>query len=439
MQKSVLTAAIAAALAVPMAAQAVEVTLSGHVNRALFITDSDSGTKAYEGDNGSSGSRFRFTGSGEMMDGRSAGIKLEYGAGGDGGAGLSLRYADLNFAGEFGKVSIGHGDQAGESSVYNDKSGTIGIAHGQDFGGSTLSGYFGSLDGGGSRNGRIRYDTPAFGPVGVAVSIGNSDQVSAGITLSQEFGGTAFSAALGTLMHPGDANTVSASAGVKLPSGITFSGTWGNANDMAGAAGTAAVAAIPEHFRSVDIAAEYALDSDAGTALVENGNFDLHMGNLRDRIDLGKTEGADAVAIEDGEAAKGLKRDLFAMAADCNPAADDGVDLGGPANETDPMCGERMYPAMDGSAATPDHVVDPSFFQATLGYVLGDTSVAVSWWQTSDFQRAGSDGTAIGIGVNHNLPKIGANVYAAAQNYAVNDGATDTDDTVVMIGTRIKF
>jgi hypothetical protein len=25
------------------------------------------------------------------------------------------------------------------------------------------------------------------------------------------------------------------------------------------------------------------------------------------------------------------------------------------------------------------------------------------------------------------------------QNYAVQDGATDTDDTVVMIGTRIKF
>ena len=55
--------------------------------------------------------------------------------------------------------------------------------------------------------------------------------------------------------------------------------------------------------------------------------------------------------------------------------------------------------------------------------MFGDTSVAVSWWQTSDFQRAGSEGTAIGIGVNHNLPKIGANVYAAAQNYAVNDGA----------------
>ena len=257
MQKSVLTAAIAAALAVPMAAQAVEVTLSGHVNRALFITDSDSGTKAYEGDNGSSGSRFRFSGSGEMMDGRSAGIKLEYGAGGAGGAGLSLRYADLNFAGEFGKFSIGHGDQAGESSVYNDKSGTTGIAHGQDKGGSTLGGYFGSLDGGGSRNGRLRYDTPAFGPVSVGVSVGNGDAVSAGVKLSQDFGGTAFSAAVGTIMQPGNESTISGSAGVKLASGITISGAWGVGRNMAGAAGTAAVAAIPAHFRSVDVSGRH--------------------------------------------------------------------------------------------------------------------------------------------------------------------------------------
>ena len=227
MHKKALTVAIAGALAAPMAAQAVEVSISGHVNRALFITDSDSGSSAKEADNGSSGSRFRFSGSGEMMDGSSAGLLLEYGAGGDGGAGLSLRYADLNFAGEFGKVSIGHGNQGGESSVYNDKSGVFGIGHGQAKGDSTLGGYFGSLDGGGGRNNRIRYDTPAFGPVSVGVSVGNGDQVSAGITLSQDFGGTAFSAALGTVMHPGDESTISGSAGVKLASGITISGAWG--------------------------------------------------------------------------------------------------------------------------------------------------------------------------------------------------------------------
>ena len=130
MHKKALTVAIAGALAAPMAAQAVEVSISGHVSRALYITDSDSGSKATVADDGNSGSRFRFSGTGEMMDGRSAGVKLEYAAGGDGFSTLSLRYADINFAGEFGKVSIGHGDQGGEGSVYNDKSGTFGTGHG---------------------------------------------------------------------------------------------------------------------------------------------------------------------------------------------------------------------------------------------------------------------------------------------------------------------
>ena len=84
MKPKVLTVAIAGVLAAPMAAQAVDFEISGHVNRALFITDTDSGTSGMEADNGSSGSRIRVVGSGEMMDGTTAGLNLEYGAGGDG-------------------------------------------------------------------------------------------------------------------------------------------------------------------------------------------------------------------------------------------------------------------------------------------------------------------------------------------------------------------
>ena len=111
MKPKALTVAIAGVFAVPMAAQAVDFAISGHVNRALFITDTDSGTSGKEADNGSSGSRIRVVGSGEMMDGTTAGLNLEYGAGGNGGDSLSLRYADLHYSGEFGKVSIGHGER----------------------------------------------------------------------------------------------------------------------------------------------------------------------------------------------------------------------------------------------------------------------------------------------------------------------------------------
>ena len=333
MKPKALTVAIAGVFAVPMAAQAVDFAISGHVNRALFITDTDSGTSGMEADNGSSGSRIRVVGSGEMMDGTTAGLNLEYGAGGDGGDSLSLRYADLYYSGEFGKVSIGHGNDGGEGSVYSDKSGVLGIGHGQDSGEAkkatrvasqatgedvSVTSYYGSLDGGGSRGNRIRYDTPSIGPASAAISVGNGDELSAGVSFSQSFGDTSFGAMVGTTQSPGDNGTVSASAGVKLSSGLTVSGAWGS----------------------------------------EEGDDD-----------------------------------------------------------------------------------DPNFFQATVGYVAGDTSVAASWYASSDFVNDGSEGTVIGIGVNHNLPTIGANVYAAVQNYAAEDATAgiDTDATVLMIGTRIKF
>ena len=319
MHKKALTVAIAGALAAPMAAQAVDFTVSGHINRALFVTDSGSSTSATVKDNGSSGTRVRFTGSSEMMDGASAGVNLEYAAGGT----LTLRYGEVYYSGEFGKVSIGQGDQGGEGSVYSDKSGTFGIGHGQDTGkaSAAVTDYYGSLDGGAGRNERIRYDTPSIGPVSAAVSVGNGDQISAGVTISQSFGDTAFQAKVGTVQMPGDNGTISASAGMKLASGVTVSGAWGSM--------------------------------------------------------------------------------------------------------------ER-----EGSSAS-----DPNFFQATIGYVMGDTSVAASWYSSSDFMNDGSEGTVIGLGANHNLPNVGAQVYVAVQNYAAEDATAgiDTDETVAVIGTRIKF
>ena len=431
MHKKALTVAIAGALAAPMAAQAVDFTISGHVNRAIFISDSDSSTSATVKDNGSSGTRIRATGSSELMGGTSAGVNLEYSAGGS----LGLRYGEVWFSGDFGKVSVGQGDQGGEGSVYNDKSGVLGIGHGQDMNGAA-TGYYTSLDGGAGRNERIRYDTPGIGPISAAVSAGNDDQFSAGLKLNQEFGGTAFSAGLGFVQNHGghgQSDTVSGSAGVKMPSGVTISAAWGKGTDHVGAA---EVAKIPAHFRSVDIKKMVDLDSDEMADGKENATFDMHMDNLRRRIDAGAAAGADADTVADGETAKKLKRDLFAMLMDCNPAADPGVAMpGGAPNSADPMCGMRQYPATPG---TPEQITDPSFFQTTIGYVFGDTSFGVSWYQANDMYRDGSRLTAIGAGVNHNL-KAGAQVYAAAQNYQIEDGAMDSDSTVVMIGTRIKF
>ena len=93
-------------------------------------------------------------------------------------------------------------------------------------------------------------------------------------------------------------------------------------------------------------------------------------------------------------------------------------------------------------AATVESVtkVDPSYFQMEIGYIFGDTGVAVSWYESQDFVNEGSSGTALGIGARHSLPKIGAQIYAGVQNYDVDYASgLSADETVVMIGTSVAF
>ncbi len=329
MHKKALTVAIAGALAAPMAAQAVDFKISGHVNRALFVVDKDpaheamNGTKAQVANNGGSSTRVRVTGSTEMEGGNKVGIQWEYQDNGSGG--LGLRHANVQYSGGFGKITVGQGSEAGDGSAYSDTTGVFGIGHGagtsSDF---SLGDYFGSLDAGG-RVEMVRYDTPSLGPVSAAASVANGDRVSGRLKLSSEFGGTTFGAQLATLQMPGDTSTIGASFGATMASGLTLSGAWAKGKDMAGA-------------------------------------------------------------------------------------------------DEMPM-------------------VDPSYLQAEVGYKFGDSGVALSWYQSDDFQVKGSEGTAIGIGARHTLPKVGADVYTAVQNYSVKkmEGTESEKETVFVVGTRVKF
>lgn len=332
MHKKALTAAIAGALAAPMAAQAVDVSISGHVSRALVHLDSKANeNKTQVKDYGSSGSRFRITGSGETMNGMTATVRLEYAAG-NGGASPTVRYADVSLGGAFGKLTMGQSDQGGEGSAYSDKSGVT-IGHGQETGGTTLGGYFGSLDGGGSRNEVLRYDSPKLGMAGFALSAGNDNQYSAGVSFSGDMGGTALGAKLGYLKNSdavGSPTTIGLSVGTKLPSGFTLSAAWAK--------------------------------------------------QTVDRV------------VEDGEVV--------------------------------------------------NNGTDPSFVQSTLGYVFGNSSVGVSWYDSSDFKNKGSDGTMLGIGFKHTMPKAGVDLYATVQTLDVEDAAADgmdTKDTVFVLASRVRF
>ena len=63
MDKKLVAVAVASALAMPMAAQAVKYSASGQVNRAIMFVDDGVQSDTMHVDGDASGTRFRFTGS----------------------------------------------------------------------------------------------------------------------------------------------------------------------------------------------------------------------------------------------------------------------------------------------------------------------------------------------------------------------------------------
>ena len=389
--RTALSVAIAGALAVPVAAQAVDFTISGHVNRAMFLTSTDGGSNTVRvWDNGESSTRINANGSTELENGSEARIQLEYEYRQQG---VRLRHANVQYGGPFGRITLGQGSEAGDGAAYSDTTGVFGIGHGAGTppsGDWNLGAYFDSLDAGGRVN-MIRYDTPALGPVTLAVSASrqqptptsrDAESYSSRLSFSNEIGGTAVGAnlAMTKLAADGafpDRTRLNASAGATLPSGLTLSGTW---------------------------------------AKEEEG-------------------------------------------------------------------------------------VDRNYLQAEVGYLFGNTGVAVSWWQGSDFNGPGLAGqvqaanpraqnrptrapnapaaapwtwptlvsgaksTALGIGAKHTLPKANAELYIGVQHYSVDLSGVDlsgldyrhrprnaqgqlltarrpadpADQTVYVVGSRIKF
>jgi len=223
MNKKVLAVAVSSALAAPMAAHAVKYKLSGQVNRAaVYATDGDRSDVQFI-DNISSGTRWRLTGSEDIGGGSKVGFNWEWqnsqnpgnpGAAigsGDFGEAETMRKAEVWFSGGWGKVSLGQGDGAGNGTTEVDLSDTWNVAYTgrSSFGASVLwrtgaGGTIGGLTHGAtfshfdafSRYDRIRYDSPALGPVTLAVSAGQADKYEGAARWSQGIGGGQISAGL---------------------------------------------------------------------------------------------------------------------------------------------------------------------------------------------------------------------------------------------------
>jgi predicted porin len=225
MNKRVLAVAVSSALATPMAAHAVKYKLSGQINRAAVYQNDGDRSDIQFVDNISSGTRWRLTGSEDIGSGNKVGFNWEWqnsqnpSNGGapigsaDFGEGETMRKAEVWFSGGWGKVSLGQGDGAGNGTTEVDLSDTWNVAYTgrSSFGGAvawkTSAG--GNITSGGttlthgatfshfdafSRYDRIRYDTPALGPVTIALSAGQADRYEGAVRWGQGLGGGQISA-----------------------------------------------------------------------------------------------------------------------------------------------------------------------------------------------------------------------------------------------------
>ncbi|MDX1527202.1 MAG: porin [Gammaproteobacteria bacterium] len=258
MDKKLVAVAVASALAMPMAAQAVKYSASGQVNRAIMFADDGQNSDTMHVDGDASGTRFRFTGSEDIGNGLTAGFRLEIEAQSndsgkvtmknesDAGGGLAERHWDLYFSGDFGTLTLGQGSDATDGVAFADLNNAwIAVENATDFGcaiefrtgsgastGVSTCDVTPSYDGG--RRDRVRYDTPAIGPLSAAVSHATDDRVDGMIKVAGSAAGGAYD------VRAGYANVedgvVTVSGAFKFAQGSSIAAAWGQQSfDAAGA------------------------------------------------------------------------------------------------------------------------------------------------------------------------------------------------------------
>lgn len=199
MERKLITVAVATALGLPMAAVAVEGSVSGHVNAA--ITKVDDGDATLGSGNGSE-TRFRFKGSEELDNGLTAAVTLEVGAGG-GAYGYSadardfrVRHANVSLSSAAGKLTIGQQGRPSGGANYADV-GSTWIAGATNWCSYGISGGAACTTNDASRGQVIRYDTPAIGALSLAASVGNDDFWDGAATVSGSAGDAGYNLRLG--------------------------------------------------------------------------------------------------------------------------------------------------------------------------------------------------------------------------------------------------
>ena len=386
MERKLIAAAVSSALALPMAAQAVEFSVSGHINRAIVSVDGGANDGDVQHvDANSSQTRFRFTGSEELDNGMTAGVQLEY------GLTANVRHANvyLNTAG--GKITVGHGSFAAD-----------GMAHARLGGPSWLGGVTNwcsyassgpacpSNDGG--RGPALRYDTPSIGPLNLAVSVGDNDYWDVKATIAGSFGDAGYDIRIGHIAEYDE---------------------------------PAPVAAVDANIRSVlgsDL--ELADELEAGNRVWDNANTEItdattHTVNVDNLYDV-----RTPAMAGDPDAVK-VKGDVTTASAAVSFGQGTSAAVAWSQEDT----GEQVeYQYVE---------LDHSYGDGSIGvyYKRGEYGEATTAKDGDGVSKAGREGSLWGVGIGHELGG-GATAYAGYRQIS-EDGMEDID--LLVAGMRVTF
>ena len=229
MERKLITVAVATALGLPMAAVAVEGSVSGHVNMVIVQVDDgnpETSDDAMIKDANGSETRFRFRGSEELDNGLTAAVNLEVGAGGgtygygaDSSSDLRVRHANVSLSSAAGKLTIGQQNTPADAALYADV-GSTWIAGATNWcsygiGGGSMAACVNNETG---RKRAVRYDAPSIGPLSVGVGFGNDDYWDVGAQVSGSAGDAGYNLRFGYNGQEGDEDLM---AGASVTVGST--------------------------------------------------------------------------------------------------------------------------------------------------------------------------------------------------------------------------
>jgi len=259
---STIAALMTAASVVPMQAYAAkaEFSFSGQISRAVSQVDNGIDTDTLHVDNNNSGTRLRLKGQTDLENGTTAGVywETQYQDNSsseidvnddDNDSAFTSRIREVWFSGDWGKLYLGQGNGAANGTSEVDFSGTT-IA---DYSGNNLDDgisfvsktgspsvknddAFSNFDGL-SRNDRLRYDLPKWGPVGIAVSSGQ-ERSEIALRYSSKFDdGGKFGFAVGQVSDEqgaADFDQLGISASLLLSGGFNITAHVGDKDNAAG-------------------------------------------------------------------------------------------------------------------------------------------------------------------------------------------------------------